>query len=36
MTATQGIGLSGSWAPFAHEENIGNPALAEYYGVPIT
>jgi hypothetical protein len=36
MTATPGVDLSGNWAPFPHEENTGNPALVEYYGVPIT
>jgi hypothetical protein len=28
--------LTGSWAPAPHEESIGNPAIAEFYGVPIT
>ena len=36
MAPAQGFDLSGSWAPFPHEENTGNPALVEYYGVPIT
>ena len=35
-TATPGVDLSGNWTPFPHEENTGNPALVEYYGVPIT
>jgi hypothetical protein len=30
-----GFDLSGNWAPAPHEENIGNPALADYLGVPI-
>ncbi len=34
--AGQGLDLSGAWAPIPHEESIGNPALVEYYGVPIT
>ncbi len=36
MNASQGMDLSGSWAPAPHEESTGNPAIAEYYGVPIT
>jgi hypothetical protein len=36
VNPTQGVDLSGSWAPFPHEESTGNPALVEYYGVPIT
>src|SRR5579864_7372543 len=31
-----GVDLSGSWSPYPHEESVGNPALVEYYGVPIT
>jgi hypothetical protein len=31
-----GVDLSGSWSPYPHEESSGNPALVEYYGVPIT
>jgi glyoxylase-like metal-dependent hydrolase (beta-lactamase superfamily II) len=27
--------LSGNWAPAPHDELVGNPALVEYYGVPI-
>ncbi|HJT89216.1 MAG TPA: hypothetical protein VJ732_15215 [Bryobacteraceae bacterium] len=34
--AAPGIDLSGNWAPYPHEESTGNPAIAEYYGVPIT
>jgi hypothetical protein len=36
INPTRGVDLSGSWAPFPHEESTGNPALVEYYGVPIT
>jgi hypothetical protein len=36
FNAGQGVDLSGSWAPVPHEESSGNPALVEYYGVPIT
>jgi hypothetical protein len=32
----QAVDLTGNWAPVPHEESIGNPAIAEYYGVPIT
>ncbi len=28
--------LTGNWQPVPHEESSGNPAIAEYYGVPIT
>jgi hypothetical protein len=31
-----GIDLSGAWAPEPHEESTGNPAIADYLGVPIT
>ncbi|MGP0074496.1 MAG: hypothetical protein ACLPWF_21480 [Bryobacteraceae bacterium] len=31
-----GIDLSGAWSPAPHEENIGNPAIADFLGVPIT
>ena len=31
-----GIDLSGAWAPAPHEESTGNPAIADYLGVPIT
>jgi hypothetical protein len=30
------VDLSGNWQPVPHEESSGNPAIAEYYGVPIT
>jgi hypothetical protein len=30
-----GIDLSGAWAPEPHEESTGNPAIADYLGVPI-
>jgi len=30
-----GFDLSGSWAPAPHEESLGNPAIADYLGVPI-
>jgi hypothetical protein len=30
-----GIDLSGAWSPAPHEENIGDPAIADYLGVPI-
>jgi hypothetical protein len=36
MNASAGVDLSGSWTPAPHEESTGNPAIAEYYGVPIT
>ena len=36
FAASPGADLSGSWSPAPHEENTGNPALVEYYGVPIT
>src|SRR5579862_8870042 len=32
----QGVDLTGQWAPAPHEENVGNPTLADYLGVPIT
>jgi hypothetical protein len=35
ITASQGADLSGNWAPAPHDELVGNPALVEYYGVPI-
>jgi hypothetical protein len=31
-----GIDLSGAWAPEPHEESIGNPAIADFLGVPVT
>src|SRR5690349_12976689 len=36
FNSSQGIDLTGSWAPVPHEESTGNPAIGEYYGVPIT
>jgi hypothetical protein len=36
MRSAPGMDLTGSWAPAPHEESTGNPAIAEYYGVPIT
>ena len=36
FNSAPGTDLSGNWAPVPHEESIGNPAIAEYYGVPIT
>src|SRR5579862_9040497 len=30
-----GIDLSGAWSPFGHEESQGDPAIADYLGVPI-
>ncbi len=35
MNATPGADLSGNWSPAPHDEEVGNPALVEYYGVPI-
>jgi hypothetical protein len=31
-----GLDLSGAWAPEGHEESRGDPAIADYLGVPIT
>jgi hypothetical protein len=36
FNAAGGTDLSGNWAPYPHEESTGNPALVEFYGVPIT
>jgi hypothetical protein len=33
--ASAGSDLSGNWSPAPHDELVGNPALVEYYGVPI-
>ena len=30
-----GIDLSGAWSPAPHEESTGNPAIADFLGVPI-
>jgi hypothetical protein len=35
FSAQPGIDLSGAWSPAPHEENIGNPAIADFLGVPI-
>jgi hypothetical protein len=31
-----GIDISGAWSPSPHEESVGNPAIADFLGVPIT
>jgi hypothetical protein len=36
FNAQPGIDLSGAWAPEPHEESVGNPAIADFLGVPIT
>lgn len=36
FNAAPGTDLTGNWTPVPHEESTGNPAIAEYYGVPIT
>ena len=33
--AKPGIDLSGAWTPYPHEESTGDPAIADYAGVPI-
>jgi hypothetical protein len=35
FSAQPGIDLSGAWSPAPHEESTGNPAIADYLGVPI-
>ncbi len=35
MSAQPGIDLSGAWSPAPHEESVGNPAIADFLGVPI-
>jgi hypothetical protein len=35
FTASPGTDFSGNWSPAPHDELVGNPALVEYYGVPI-
>src|SRR3984885_12359458 len=35
FNASPGADLSGNWSPAQHDELVGNPAIAEYYGVPI-
>lgn len=36
FNARQGVDLSGAWSPAPHEESLGDPAIADYLGVPIT
>jgi hypothetical protein len=36
FNAQPGWDLSGAWAPEPHEESTGNPAIADFLGVPIT
>jgi hypothetical protein len=36
FNARPGIDLSGAWSPAPHEEATGDPAIADYLGVPIT
>src|SRR5690242_3307958 len=36
FNSAPGTDLTGNWQPVPHEESTGNPAIAEYYGVPIT
>ena len=36
FNAQPGIDLSGAWSPAPHEESTGNPAIADFLGVPIT
>ena len=35
FAASPGTDLSGNWSPAPHDELVGNPALVEYYGIPI-
>lgn len=35
FTPVPGTDFSGNWSPAPHDELVGNPALVEYYGVPI-
>jgi len=35
FNAQPGLDLSGAWSPAPHEENVGNPAIADFLGVPI-
>ena len=30
-----GVDLSGNWTPSPHEEEVGDPSIAEFAGVPI-
>ncbi len=36
FNAQPGWDLSGAWAPEPHEESVGNPAIADFLGVPIS
>jgi hypothetical protein len=36
FNAQPGVDLSGAWSPAPHEESIGNPAIADFLGIPIT
>jgi len=36
FNAQPGIDISGAWSPSPHEESVGNPAIADFLGVPIT
>ena len=35
FSSQPGIDFSGAWSPAPHEESTGNPAIADYLGVPI-
>ncbi len=35
FNAQPGIDISGAWSPAPHEESVGNPAIADFLGVPI-
>jgi hypothetical protein len=35
FNAQPGVDLTGAWSPAPHEESTGNPAIADYLGVPI-
>lgn len=35
FSASPGVDLTGNWAPAPHEESLGDPAVAEFLGVPI-
>ena len=35
FSASPGQDLSGSWSPAPHDELVGDPAIAEFFGVPI-
>ncbi len=36
ISPSSAVDLTGNWSPVPHEESTGNPAIAEFYGVPIT